>query len=414
MQTQERLSPLNWWRYKRGQVPLEKRLSSHAVISLIIHSFFQFGASMSGVFLNLYLWRLTHSLAINGTYNIIVYLMTPIAFAFGGWLIKKKDPMVTYRIGIGLIAVFYLVVILVSESLVQYYIWFAIFNGIASAFYWVAYVTLMYDVSTEQNRIRYLALNMIFFTVAGLAGPALAGLVIHLQEGLRGYTIVFAFAFLMFLVATLISLRIKMVRGHHTTYYLKFTGILMRKNRRWLKSLFGYLGQGLLQGTMLFLPNILLFKVMPREDIVGYLGVIYSSLSIVTGICISKYARTDGSRLYLTLSTVGYMIGASFLLGNINLITVILFMILYSIFSPLQGNTMTGYYYGLISKLPLKGELRVESMVIKETFLNLGRVISILVFITCSGGLDGTTIPWILLGASLLQGALIWLIDNKN
>jgi YQGE family putative transporter len=414
MQSQARMSLLEWLRSKREQLPLEKQLSRDATISLVIHSLFQFGASMSGVFLNLYLWRLTHSIAINGTYNIIVYVMTPIGFAFGGLLIKKKDRMVTYRIGVGLIAVFYLTVIFVQERLVDYYLLFAVFNGIAGAFYWVGYLTLMYDVSNEQNRIRYLALNMIFFTTASLAGPALAGFVIHQEEGLRGYTIVFAFAFCMFLLATLISLKIKTFRGHHKAYYLKFTGILMRKNRKWVKSLFGFMGLGLLQGIMLFLPNILLFKVMPREDIVGYLGVVYSSLSIVTGIFISKYARTEKTRLYLGLSTTGFLIGSSLLLGSITLTTVILFMILYSIFAPLQGNTMTGYYYSMIAKLPLKGELRVESMVIKELFLNIGRVISILVFITFASGLDASVIPWILLGASLLQVVLIWLAENEK
>lgn len=45
---------------------------------------------MSGVFLTLYLWRLTHSLWINGMYNIINYAVAPFAFMLGGLLIKKR------------------------------------------------------------------------------------------------------------------------------------------------------------------------------------------------------------------------------------------------------------------------------------------------------------------------------------
>ncbi|MFC5449477.1 MFS transporter [Paenibacillus aestuarii] len=398
---------------KQNELPPEKRLSREAIISLIIHSTFQFGASMSGVFLNLYLWRLTHSLFINGTYNIVIYVLTPIGFALGGWIVKKKDRMVSYRLGIMLIGIFYLVVIIAQEKLVPYYILFAIFNGLAAAFYWVGYLTLMYDVSTEQNRIRYLAFNMIFFTAATLAGPALAGVIIRLQEGLRGYTIVFSIAFCMFLLATMISFRIKASGGHHKVYYLRFAGLLMKKNRVWLKNLLGFFGMGLLQGIMLFLPNILLFKTVPREDIVGYLGVLYSSLSIVMAMLISKYAKADKARLYLAISTVGYLIGSSLLLGSMNVWTVVSFMILYSLFAPLQGNTMTGYYYGLISKLPLKGELKVESVVIRELFLNIGRVISIYCLISFGSGMDGNWIPWILIIASLTQVALIWSVNTK-
>lgn len=403
----------SWLKGRRNSLPIEKQLSREALISLTIHSIFQFGASMSGVFLNLYLWRLTHSVVINGTYSMIVFILTPIGFALGGLMIKKKDRMVSYRLGIILISLFYLSVIIVGERLAPYYVLFAIFNGLASAFYWVGYLTLMYDVSTEQNRIRYLAFNMIFFTAATLSGPALAGFIIRLKEGLSGYTIVFSIAFCMFLLSALISLKIKASSGHHRVYFLKYTGLIMKKERDWLKALLGFFGMGLLQGTMLFLPNILLFKVMPREDIVGYLGVLYSSLSIVMGIFISKYANASKSRFYLTISTVGYLIGVSLLLGNINVWSVVGFMILYSIFAPLQGNTMTGYYYGLIAKLPLKGELKVESVVVREFFLNVGRVISILCLISFGSNLEGGWIPWILMIAALSQFALVWSIKNR-
>ncbi|CAH1211615.1 hypothetical protein PAECIP111891_03727 [Paenibacillus allorhizoplanae] len=402
------------WLHSRGNtLPLEKRLSREAVISLLIHSIFQFGASMSGVFLNLYLWRLTHSVVVNGTYNIIVYILTPIGFAIGGYMIKKKDRMVAYRLGIVLIGLFYLSVSIAGERLVDYYVLFAIFNGLAGAFYWVGYLTLMYDVSTEQNRIRYLAFNMMFFTAATLAGPALAGFIIRLKEGLSGYTIVFSIAFVMFLLATLISLKIKASIGHHRVYYLKYTGLIMKKKQEWSNALLGFFGMGLLQGTMLFLPNILLFKVLPREDLVGYLGVLYSSLSIVMGIFISKYANAGRARMYLTISTVGYLVGVSCIIGSLNVWSVVGFMILYSIFAPLQGNTMTGFYYSLIARLPLKGELKVESVVVREFFLNVGRVISILVLITFGSDLDGGLIPWILLLAALTQFGLIWSIKNR-
>ncbi|OAS21905.1 MFS transporter [Paenibacillus oryzisoli] len=402
------------WLQSRGNaLPFEKRLSREAVISLLIHSIFQFGASMSGVFLNLYLWRLTHSVVVNGTYSMIVYILTPIGFAIGGYMIKKKDRMVAYRLGIILIGLFYLSVSIAGERLVDYYVLFAVFNGLAGAFYWVGYLTLMYDVSTEQNRIRYLAFNMMFFTAATLAGPALAGFIIRMKEGLSGYTIVFSIAFLMFLLAAIISLKIKASGGHHRVYYLKYTGLIMKKKQEWLKALLGFFGMGLLQGTMLFLPNILLFKVLPREDLVGYLGVLYSSLSIVMGIFISKYANAGRARLYLTISTVGYLVGISCILGSLNVWSVVGFMILYSIFAPLQGNTMTGFYYSLIARLPLKGELKVESVVVREFFLNVGRVISILILITFGSDLDGGLIPWILLLAALTQFGLIWSIKNR-
>jgi len=48
-----------------------------------------------------------------------------------------------------------------QEKIVDYYIGFALFAGTATCFYWLGYLTLMYDVSNSYNRIRFLAINLI-------------------------------------------------------------------------------------------------------------------------------------------------------------------------------------------------------------------------------------------------------------
>ncbi|MHA6485049.1 MFS transporter [Paenibacillus sp. strain BS8-2] len=400
--------------FKGGALPEERRLSKDAVTALIIHSCFQFGASMSGLFLNLYLWRLTQDLKVNALYNLIVFAITPIAFAVGGLIAKKRDRMVTYRIGIVMIALFYLMVILAQEQVPQYYIWFALFNGVAAGFYWTGYLVLQYDVSTEANRIRFLAINMVMFNSAGLAGPALAGFVIQQNDGLRGYIIIFTLAFVMFVIAAVISFRIPMVQSHHKAYYLKFMGLVMHRNKRWLKALFSFLILGLFQGLMLFLPNILLFQAVGREDWVGYLGVFFSSLTVATGFVISRKAQKENVKQYVFYSTSGVVVGAGLLLTGVELWSVVLFMILFSICNPLAINTLTSYYYRLIGTLPLKGQLRIESVVMRELFLNVGRVLSIGLLVLFVKDLESAMMPVILFVMAVLQYVLVMLISEKT
>lgn len=403
-----------WNRFKVAPLPPDLRLGKDAITALIIHSCFQFGASMSGLFLNLYLWRLTEDLAVNGVYNIVVFLITPIAFALGGWISKRKDRMVTYRLGIVMIAIFYLFVIIAQEQVAQYYLLFAVFNGIAAGLYWTGYIVIQYDVSTEVNRIRFLAVNMIVFNTAGLAGPALAGFIIQHNEGLQGYTIIFTLAFVMFLIAALVSFRIPMIKSHHKAYYLKFMGLVMSKNKRWVKALYSFFVLGLFQGIMLFLPNILLFQTVGREDWVGYLGMFFSSLTVATGYVISRKAQQEHMRKYVLYSTTGIAIGAALLLIQVELWSVALFMIVFSICNPLAVNTLTSYYYRLIGTLPLKGQLRVESVVMRELFLNAGRVISIMVLILLAKDLQSAWLPVVLFAMAALQYLLVVLIKEKQ
>jgi YQGE family putative transporter len=342
-----------------------------------------------------------------------VFAITPIAFAAGGWIAKKRDRMVTYRIGIVMIALFYLMVILAQEQVPQFYIWFALFNGIAAGFYWTGYLVLQYDVSTEANRIRFLAMNMVMFNSAGLAGPALAGFVIQQNDGLQGYMIIFTLAFIMFVIAAIISFRIPMVQSHHKAYYLKFMGLVMHRNRRWLKALYSFFVLGLFQGLMLFLPNIMLFQAVGREDWVGYLGVFFSSLTVATGYVISRKAQKENVRKYVFFSTTGVVAGSGLLLTGVELWSVVLFMILFSICNPLAINTLTSYYYRLIGSLPLKGQLRIESVVMRELFLNVGRVLSIGLLVLFATDLESEMMPIVLFVMAVLQYLLVLLIREK-
>lgn len=401
-------------RFTNQAIPTDLKLSKDAIVSLIIHACFQFGASMSGLFLNLYLWRLTGDFTINAVYNMINFAITPIAFAVGGLIAKKMDRMVLYRLGIMLHAIFYLLVVLAGTAVPQYYILFAVIGGIASGFYWTGYIVLQYDVSNERNRLRYLAFNMIAFNSAGLVGPALAGFIIQRMNALTGYIIIFMLAFIMFVVAAIISMRIKAIENHHRTYYLKYVGLLMKKNRQWLGGLFSFFFLGLFQGIMLFLPNILLFRALNREDLVGFFGVLFAAIVVGTGFVISRKAREEHARKYIFYS-ISCVVGAScMLLFGVELWSVIVFMVVYSIGNPLLLNSLTSQYFRSISQLPLKGQLRVEAVVVRELFLNVGRVIAIAVLIIFASDLESIWLPIIMVTMASAQFFIMFCLPKKR
>lgn len=402
------------WHRPRAQVPPELRLSAEAVTSTAIHGFYQFGASMSGVFLNLYLWRLTEDLVINALYSLIAFAVSPVGFAVGGKLVKTRDRLVAYRAGIAMTALFYLLVIVAGTAVVKWYWLFGFMSGVASSFYWVGYLTLMYDVSTETNRIRFIGLNSIAFNAGGLAGPALAGTIIGMSGGLSGYMTVFTLSFFMFLLAALGSFRLKPAVSHHRAYYLKMMPLLYAKNGNFRRGLYGWLLIGLYQGLMLLLPNILLYKVLESERLVGYLGAAFLGLTMLTSYGMSRFGRPEKARMYVLISSLAFGLGSLLLIGGYRVWIVLAFLALYHAFVPLQHNTFSAHYYNLVGKLPLKGNLRVETIVGRETFLNLGRIASIFVMLLLSENLESPWIVAIILLTTLAQFPVIWLVGGAD
>jgi YQGE family putative transporter len=399
---------------QREGIPLEKRLSKEAMTTITIHSCYQLGASMSGVFLNLYLWRLTESLLINGLYTLLSYLIGPIAFAFAGKYAKTRDRLFTYRLGIGLTALFYMFVIMAGTRVVDYFYVFAIMGGISGAFYWLGYLTLMYDVSTDDNRIRYLGLNSIAFNLAGLTGPAIAGLVISLNEGLQGYMIVFTAAFIMFLITTIGSFRLRAQGTHHKSYYLRLLPLLFHKDKPFRHGLFGWMFLGLYQGLLLFLPNILLYTVLEQEDLVGYAGVGLLTLTILTSYLLSRYGKAEWAKRYSLTAAFAFTTGASVLVAfGVQLWTVIAFTVLFYGCIPLLVNSFSAYHYRMVGRLPLKGNLRVETIVARETFINIGRVIGIFSLIMLSENIQSFWLGAVIFAAALMQFNFAWVIKPE-
>jgi YQGE family putative transporter len=390
----------------------EKRLTGDAKLSLVIQWCYQFGASMAAVFLNLYLWRLTKSLEINGWYFVIVFLTTPFAFLIAGKWAKKKNLMFVFRLGVIFSALFYLLVIIVQENVAEFFYVFAVLNGVLSAFYWTGFLVIMYDVSTEKNRIHYFAFNMIAFTSATLLGPALAGFIISQFEMLTGYVIIFACAFIMFVITAVISFKLKISISHHKSYYFHLMGLLLYKHRAFHKALLGFLLLGMFQGIIMLLPNILLFEVVQREDAVGYWGVVFSISAISAGLLLSRFASESHRLKYIFISSCGFVAASSLLFIDISVWTIIGFMLIQSFFNPIQGNTMSTYYYRLIAKLPLKGQLRIESLVLREFYVNTGRIVAILGIVFLADSVTAGWLPWVILGAAAMQFGLLPLIDK--
>ncbi|WP_066195753.1 MULTISPECIES: hypothetical protein [Gracilibacillus] len=75
----------------------EKRLSLDAVNVLMNHAIFQFGGALSIIFVNLYLWRLTNSLWVNGAYNFIAILSQAVTTFVIGKVSKKKGRTIIYH-----------------------------------------------------------------------------------------------------------------------------------------------------------------------------------------------------------------------------------------------------------------------------------------------------------------------------
>jgi YQGE family putative transporter len=392
-------------------VPDERkpRLSNEARITLFNHGIYQFGNALSLILVNLYLWRLTNDLWINGAFNFITLLSAPLATMYIGKVAKLKDRLFAYRSGIFLTALFYLLIVIAGERMVTYYIAFAVLKGVSTSFYWLGHFTLITDVTDDDNRHRYLGWNLMITNIAMLAGPAAAGLILEWSGGMEGYTYVYLLAFVMFAYASVNSLQMKRKPTHHRTYYLKYSVSMMRKHPAYGRALWGWFVFGLPQGVLSYIPAILLYEAVPKESFVNYMNVLFLSVTICSGFALARWGRTEHNAAYLKVAAAGFLLGSVPLFFGISLWTVILFMLIFSFVKPLQNNAYTSFYYKLSGNLPLKEHFRIEAIVLREVFTNAGRAAGVIALMITTSYVAAGALTWVLTIVAVMQLLIGWL-----
>ncbi|WP_416151161.1 MFS transporter [Salipaludibacillus sp. HK11] len=395
------------------KLPNEKRLSQLAITTLTNHTIFHFGNSLSLIFLNLYLWRLTNSLCINGLFNLIAILSQALVTLSVGKIAKQRDRITIYRYGILLTALFYFCILVTQESIVEYFYLFALLRGVAQSLYWLGYFTLMFEVSNDKNRHRYLGWNQISMGSANLIGPAASGAIISMFEGLNGYIVVFTIAFVMFTIATFGSFKMGKMETHHRQYYMKYLPQIIKRVPSFKNVLLGWFIIGFPQGVLMYIPPILLYTILLEESTVGYLNVIFLLISIISSYVISRLANVDKTREYLVIAAIGFLLSTSVLFLGITIWTFVFFMAISAVFRPLQANAYAAHYFKWIGVIPLKEHFRVESVVLRESITNAGRGFGIIIFMLFSREIDETTIPWVLLVVLGMQWVVPLLVKDQ-
>jgi MFS transporter, YQGE family, putative transporter len=386
-------------------------LSSLQKLLLSIHATYGLATTMSGLFLNLYLWRLSNDLTVNASFILVTFFFGTLSFAVGAWLSKKTDRIFSFQLGIGFTAIFYLLVIILQEKTAAYPMAIGILNGTAAGFYWLGYLVLIYDLVDNQSRSQFMGKQMAVFGIVNTFGPALAGFIISKLDFI-GYNLVFTLSLLLFLAGLILSFWLPKDSSAKKPLYLR---LLWRYNKRKpsLKHMwFGWFVWGICEGLLGFLPTVILFMSVNNEFLVGISSILFGSVAVLSSLWHSKYNHREREPSTLLVVWLMYFLACVPMILDMNIWTVFIFLIVNEISKALLGVTYFSFMFRTIKDLPKSG-LRTESMVMREITLNLGRILSIIIFIALYLYANALTYYY-LLAAIFIQGLLFKIVSTER
>jgi MFS transporter, YQGE family, putative transporter len=381
---------------------------------LISASIYEFSFPLTNIFVNAFLLRELQSFEAVAVFNLGIFILLPLSFIANGWLLRRialKWMFLFGAVGQGITAS--LVFFLPLDSLATLFL-FGCLQGIPFGLYFANRNFLNLMATHDSIRNYYTALEMTISTIAGVITPLVVGWSIAGVEA-QGwlsmnelYRILGLVSILLLLLAGLAIFQTEIDQPYVPRIWARgFDKMWWRA--RWLE-----IFRGVQSSLELFIIPILVFTFFGQERALGTLQATSALVSTVILYYVGRSSQPH-HRIPLLRITIGLLIfiAASFALFNSHLLA-FMYVLLLGTFSHLIWIGV----HPIVSKVidledGGRPDLNYSYVVDRETFLNVGRIIGVIVFFSLIRiWSQEVALRWILVIAAVLQLGLLKMAES--
>jgi len=388
-------------------------LPRQAILLLVVYGLFAAANALSGAFVNVYLWKESHNFALIGGFSLAHYTVHALTFFVAGKWVKEHNKMISLRFGIAISAVFYLLVLLLKSSAIDYAYVLGAVQGIGAGLYWLAFNVVYFEVTGPDNRDRFNGGAGLLGSGAGMIAPWLSGWIIVSMTDNAGYMLIFSISLGVFLIGAIVSffLRKRKLSGTYEWTHA-FRNATVRGNP-WRRAIPALVAQGAREGVFLFVIGLLVFIATNDEQKLGNFSLLTSGVALISFWLIGKWLKPHYRSATMLVGTVIMSLIIVPLFWEVSYPTLLLFGIVTSLFFPLFSIPMTSTVFDIIGRDQDSAEHRVEYVVFRELGLNAGRILGVLLFIVV---VSQSTKPSVINSLLLAVGSmpiLSWMFMRK-
>lgn len=359
-----------------GDVKLTKDLS----LLLLIGGLYSLSVALSNTFVNIYLWKQTGEYSDLALYNLSIVVIQPLTFILAGRWAKKIDRVKVLRIGVSFLAIFYLMVLITGKNASTYLLLLGSLLGIGYGFYWLAYNVLTFEITEPETRDFFNGFLGILSSTGGMIGPIAAGFIITRFEKFAGYSLVFGISLSLFALAVFLSFSLK-PRPANGKYCFTRIWKERKQNENWRLITNANFFQGLREGTFLFIISVLVYISTGSELALGTFGLINSGISFIAYFAASRLIKKNKRKKAILIGGIILYLAVLLIVWDVNYVKLLIYAAMIAVAYPILLVPYMSTTYDVIGTAWKAAEMRIEYIVVREIFINLGRIVSILSFL---------------------------------
>ncbi|WP_305960312.1 MFS transporter [Bacillus safensis] len=371
------------------------------LLLLTIGGLYALAIALSNTFVNVYLWKQSGKFTDLAIYNLAIVVLQPITFLFAGRLAKKIDRAFVLRFGVIFLAAFYLIVLMAGEQAAARLVLLGSVLGIGYGFYWLAFNVLTFEITEPETRDFFNGFLGVLSSTAGMIGPLIAGIVISQLTDDTGYTVIFTLSLFLFSLAVVMSFFLKR-RQSKGKFIIKQIWKERHSDENWRRITTAHFFQGLREGVFVFLISVFVFIATNSELALGTFGLVNSGVAFFAYFFATRLIKKKWRKKAIMLGGL-ILYGALFLIVfHLSYVSLLMYAVAIAIGYPLLLVPYVSLTYDVIGHARYARKARIEYIVVRELFLNAGRISSIVLFllsVTLLGDELGIPASLVVLGA---------------
>jgi MFS family permease len=357
---------------------------------LLMMALYTFGSTMSGLFINVFIWKLHSSFTLLAVYSMIYSLVVVLSFPLCAKLARRRSPMASLRLGILCFIVTYALVLYLKE-LSGDFIWLIGFGiGLGSSFFAIGMHMQALDSTRDAGRDRFLYLSNLLNSLAGIAAPLVSGFLIDRFTGMTGYYFVFSTTLVWYLLAVLVSMRIK---GKFIAKESQLWNVWKKPSREWRGMYWITMGSGFVEGVyQTFLITMMGYAIVQNELSLGGIATFAAVVSVLTSLVLSKVSKPEYRFRIYALGALLVCASSVWLSLQMVFAALVVYTVLSNVGMNLISTSFYAWTYASFEKDPEYEARRLDYVVIREIPLGVGRSIGLVVFLLLQYYVQGSVL----------------------
>jgi YQGE family putative transporter len=186
-----------------------------------------------------------------------------------------------------------------------------------------------------------------------------------------------------------------------------------KQNENWRLVTNAHFFQGLREGTFLFVISVFVYISTGSELALGTYGLLNSGISFIAYYFASRLIKKRARKKAILIGGILLYLAILLIVWDVNFVKLLIYAATIAIAYPLLLVPYISTTYDVIGTGWKAAEMRIEYIVVREIFLNVGRIVSILLFLAAITWFnEKNSIPILLLILGAGHTCIYWFIKR--